>query len=235
MPNGKKGEAVRVLLIEDDIGIARTVELILAKDGVICDRVELGEDGLQLNRLYSYDLVILDIMLPDMDGYNVLKQLRHSRSDVPILILSTINTSEQKIRGLGFGADDFLTKPFDQEELLARIRAIVRRSKGHSSPIIKIGKLIVSLDTHSTMIGDNIVRLTTKEQDMLEIMALRRGQIVSKEVFLSQLYNGIDEPEAKIVDVFICKIRKKLMKASGGINFIETIWGRGYCLTEGES
>jgi two-component system cell cycle response regulator CtrA len=225
---------VRVLLIEDDIGIARTVELVLAKDGVICDRVELGGDGLQLNKLYNYDLVILDIMLPDMDGYNVLKQLRHSRSDVPILILSTINTSEQKIRGLGFGADDFLTKPFDQEELLARIRAIVRRSKGHSSPIIKIGKLIVSLDTHTTMIGDNTVRLTTKEQDMLEIMALRRGQIISKEVFLSQLYNGIDEPEAKIVDVFICKIRKKLMKASGGVNFIETIWGRGYCLTEGE-
>jgi two-component system cell cycle response regulator CtrA len=221
---------MRVLIIEDNNSTAQTIELALAKEGIICDRSELGEDGLEVSKLYDYDLICLDIMLPDISGYDVLKRIRDSKRNIPILILSGLGASEEKVKGLGFGADDYLTKPFNMSELVARVKAIIRRSRGHPDSIIEVNDLTVNLDLHNTKIHGNPVHLTSKEQAILELLALRKGQIVTKEQFLTHLYNGIDEPELKIIDVFVCKMRKKIFEASAGINYVETIWGRGYSL-----
>jgi two-component system cell cycle response regulator CtrA len=152
----------------------------------------------------------------------------------PILILSGLADTEAKVKGLGFGADDYMTKPFHKDELIARITAIVRRSKGHAESVIKVGKLIVNLDTKTVEAEGQRVHLTGKEYAMLELLALRKGTTLTKEMFLNHLYGGMDEPELKIIDVFICKLRKKLSTATGGNNYIETVWGRGYVLRDAD-
>jgi len=221
---------MRVLLIEDDPTISRSIELMLSSEGFNIYCTDLGEEGLDLGKLYDYDIILLDLNLPDMHGYDVLKKLRTAKVNTPILILSGLNEMENKVKGLGFGADDYLTKPFHKEELVARIHAIVRRSKGHSQSIINTGKLAVNLDTKTVEVEAKRVHLTGKEYAMLELLSLRKGSTLTKEMFLNHLYGGIDEPELKIIDVFICKLRKKLSSASGGQNYIETVWGRGYVL-----
>ena len=223
---------MRVLLVEDDANTAQSIELILKSEGYIVDTTDLGEDGLEIGKLYDYDIIILDLMLPDIDGYEVLRRLRSSRVNTPILILSGLSELDNKIKGLGFGADDYLTKPFDRRELLARIQAIVRRSKGHSESVIKTGKLTVNLDTRTVEVETQPLHLTGKEYGILELLSLRKGTTLTKEMFLNHLYGGMDEPELKIIDVFVCKLRKKLSNATGGENYIETVWGRGYVLRE---
>jgi two-component system cell cycle response regulator CtrA len=225
---------MRVLLVEDDANTAQSIELILKSEGYIVDTTDLGEDGLEIGRLYDYDIIILDLMLPDIDGYEVLRRLRSSRVNTPILILSGLSELDNKIKGLGFGADDYLTKPFDRRELLARIQAIVRRSKGHSESVIKTGKLTVNLDTRTVEVDNQPLHLTGKEYGILELLSLRKGTTLTKEMFLNHLYGGMDEPELKIIDVFVCKLRKKLSNATGGENYIETVWGRGYVLRDPE-
>jgi two-component system cell cycle response regulator CtrA len=150
----------------------------------------------------------------------------------PILILSGLSELDHKIKGLGFGADDFLTKPFDRRELIARIQAIVRRSKGHSESTIRTGKLVVNLDARVVTVDDNPLHLTAKEYGIIELLSLRKGTTLTKEMFLNHLYGGMDEPELKIIDVFVCKLRKKLTQATGGSHYIETVWGRGYVLRD---
>src|SRR5579884_1909755 len=223
---------MRVLLVEDDPQTASSIDLMLRKENFICDTTDLGEDGLEIGKLYDYDIIILDLMLPDIDGYEVLRRLRAARVRTPVLILSGLGELDHKIKGLGFGADDFLTKPFDRRELLARIQAIVRRSKGHSESTIRTGKLVVSLDSRVVTVDDQPLHLTAKEYGILELLSLRKGTTLTKEMFLNHLYGGMDEPELKIIDVFICKLRKKLANASNGKNYIETVWGRGYVLRE---
>ena len=191
---------------------------------------DLGEEGIDLAKLYDYDLILLDLNLPDMNGHDVLRQLRLARIDTPILILSGADDTENKIKGFGFGADDYLTKPFHRDELVARIHAIIRRSKGHSQSIIRTGRINVNLDAKTVDVEGSPVHLTGKEYQMLELLSLRKGTTLTKEMFLNHLYGGMDEPELKIIDVFICKLRKKLSEATGGDNHIETIWGRGYVL-----
>ncbi len=225
---------MRVLLVEDDLSTAKAIELSLASEGIICDSTELGEEGIEIGRIYDYDIIILDLMLPDIDGYEVLRRFRAAKISTPILILSGLSGPEQKIKGLGYGADDYLTKPFNKGELIARIQAIVRRSKGHAESIIRTGKLTVNLDTRAVEINDKNVHLTSKEYAILELLSLRKGSTLTKEMFLNHLYGGIDEPELKIIDVFVCKLRKKLAQAAGGDNYIETVWGRGYVLKEPE-
>ena len=223
----------RILLIEDDPSTARSIELALAAAGMICDAANLGEEGSHIGKLYEYDLIILDLMLPDIDGYEVLLRLRSAKIKTPVLILSGLSSADQKIKGLGFGADDYLTKPFDRGELIARIQAIVRRSKGHSESVIRFDKVAINLDTRSVEVAGTSVHLTNKEYAILELLAMRKGTVLTKDTFLNHLYNGMDEPEIKIIDVFVCKLRKKLADASGeNTNYIETVWGRGYMLKD---
>ena len=223
---------MRVLVVEDDAALAKSIELMLRSDGYVCDVTDLGEDGLEIGKLYDYDIIILDLMLPDIDGYEVLRRLRQARVKTPILILSGLSALDDKIKGLGFGADDYLTKPFDKRELTARLQAVVRRSKGHSDSVIQTGKLAVNLDARTVEVEGQPIHLTGKEYGILELLSLRKGTTLTKEMFLNHLYGGIDEPELKIIDVFVCKLRKKLSMATGGESYIETVWGRGYVLRD---
>ena len=226
---------MRVLLIEDDSSTARSIELALAAEGIICDTAEVGKEGVEIGRIYDYDIILLDLMLPDIDGYQVLLRLRSAKVKTPILILSGLSSVDQKVRGLGFGADDYLTKPFNKDELIARIQAIVRRSKGHSESVVRFDKVAINLDTRHVEVNGIQVHLTNKEYAILELLALRKGSVLTKEMFLNHLYSSMDEPEIKIIDVFVCKLRKKLADASGGVNYIETVWGHGYMLKDNES
>lgn len=225
---------MRILLVEDDSSTAKSIELMLKTESFVVDSTDLGEDGLEIGKLYDYDLIILDLMLPDIDGYEVLRRLRSARVTTPVLILSALTEPDSKVKGLGFGADDYLTKPFDKAELIARIHAIVRRSKGHAESVIRTGKLIVNLDTRTVEVNQQPLHLTGKEYGILELLSLRKGTTLTKEMFLNHLYGGMDEPELKIIDVFICKLRKKLSAATDGENYIETVWGRGYVLRDPE-
>src|SRR5688500_1096044 len=223
---------MRVLLIEDDNATAQSIELMLQSEGFNVYTTDLGEEGVDLGKLYDYDIILLDLNLPDMSGYEVLKTLRVSKVQTPILILSGLAGIDDKVRGLGFGADDYLPKPFHKDELVARIHAIVRRSKGHAEAQVRCGDVVVYLDNKHVKVAGSRVNLTGKEYQMLELLALRSGSTLTKEMFLNHLYGGMDEPELKIIDVFICKLRKKLAHASQGKNYIETVWGRGYLLRD---
>ncbi|QHA13171.1 response regulator [Cereibacter sphaeroides] len=206
---------MRILLVEDDPTTSRSIELMLTHANLNVYCTDLGEDGIDLAKLYDYDLILLDLNLPDMSGHEVLRQLRLARVDTPILILSGADDTENKIKGFGFGADDYMTKPFHREELVARIHAIIRRSKGHAQSVIRTGKILVNLDAKTVEVEGKPVHLTGKEYQMLELLSLRKGTTLTKEMFLNHLYGGMDEPELKIIDVFICKLRKKLAEATG--------------------
>src|SRR5271163_3293280 len=188
---------MRVLLIEDDSATAQSIELMLKSENFNVYVTDLGEEGIDLGKLYDYDIILLDLNLPDMSGYEVLRSLRVTKIKTPILILSGMAGIEDKVKGLGHGADDYLTKPFHKDEL-----------------------------------DGARVHLTGKEYQMLELLSLRKGTTLTKEMFLNHLYGGMDEPELKIIDVFVCKLRKKLAQATGGKHYIETVWGRGYVLRD---
>src|SRR3989440_13093702 len=221
---------MRVLLIEDDSATARSIELMLKSEGLNVYTTHRGEDGADLGKVYDYDIILLDLNLPDMPGLEVLRSLRVSKVKTPILILSGLAGIEDKVKGLGFGADDYMTKPFHKDELVARIHAIVRRSKGHAQSVIQTGDLIVNLDTKTVEVNAQRVHLTGKEYQMLALLSLRKGTTLTKEMFLNHLYGGNEQPALQINDVFVCKLRKKLANASQGKNYIETVWGRGYVL-----
>jgi two-component system cell cycle response regulator CtrA len=223
---------MRVLLIEDDSATAKSVEMMLKTEGYVCDCTDLGEDGFEIGKLYDYDLIVLDLILPDIDGYDVLRRLRAAKVQTPILILSGLSEPDQKVKGLDIGADDYLTKPFDKGELIARIQAIVRRSKGHPEPIIETGQISIDLNSHHAEVNGHPLNLTNKEYDILELLSLRKGNTVTKENILNHIYGGKDEPGMKIIDVFVCKLRKKLSDATGGEKCIETVWGLGYVLRD---
>ena len=225
---------MRLLLVEDDPTTSKSIEMMLGSANLNVYCTDMGEEGIDLAKLYDYDLILLDLNLPDMNGHDVLKQLRMARIETPILILSGSDDTENKIKGFGVGADDYMTKPFHRDELIARIHAIVRRSKGHSQSIIRTGRVNVNLDAKAVDVDGQPVHLTGKEYQMLELLSLRKGTTLTKEMFLNHLYGGMDEPELKIIDVFICKLRKKLSEATGGETNIETVWGRGYVLRDPE-
>jgi two-component system, cell cycle response regulator CtrA len=203
---------MRVLLIEDEPTTAKAIEMMLATEGFNVYTTDLGEEGLDLGKLYDYDIILLDLNLPDMHGYDVLKKLRVAKVQTPVLILSGISEMDSKVRSF--------------------IHAVVRRSKGHSQSVIRTGKLAVNLDAKTVEVDGSRVHLTGKEYAMLELLSLRKGTTLTKEMFLNHLYGGMDEPELKIIDVFICKLRKKLSLACMGENYIETVWGRGYVLRD---
>ena len=222
---------MRALLVEDDTIAASGITLMLKSGGAVVDVADTGEEALELVRHYDYDIVILDLLLPDMDGYDVLRHMRAGRHGVPVLIVSGLSSPQAKVKGLGVGADDYITKPFDKAELHARVHALVRRSKGFSQPALRVGELQLNQDSHDVTVASRPVQLTGKEFAILELMVLRKGMVLTKEAFLNHLYGGMDEPDMKIIDVFICKLRKKLTQ-SGADRLIETVWGRGYMIRE---
>ncbi len=222
---------MRVLLVEDDLIAARGITQMLKTAGAIVDQTDSGEDSLELLRHYEYDIVVLDLALPDIEGFEVVRRMRFARNDTPVLVLSGLNMAQARVKVLGLGADDFITKPYDKTELLARMQAIVRRSKGFSQPTVRVGRLMLNLDTREVTIDNRELRLTGKEYAILELLVLRKGMVLTKEAFLNHLYGGMDEPEVKIIDVFVCKLRKKLNRV-GAEGIIGTIWGRGYMIRE---
>ena len=226
---------MRVLLIEDDSHMARSIELMLRSEDHYVYTTDLGEEGLDLGKLYDYDIIVLDLKLPDMSGFEVLKAMRVAKVRAPILILSGNTIVQDKVKALGFGADDYMTKPFHKDELVARIHALVRRSKGHSVSIVTTGRLTVDLDNKRAKIDGACLDLSGTEYQMLELLSLRKGRTLSKDTFLTHIYGDAEEPGIKIIDVFICKLRKKLATAAGGENYIETVWGRGYVLKDPEA
>lgn len=225
---------MRVLLVEDDLTASRGISLMLRGHGAIVDETDTGEEALELVKHYDYDIVVLDLILPDMEGYEVVRRMRGARVETPVMILSGLTRPQAKVKGFGMGADDYITKPFDKSELVARIQAVIRRSKGYSQPLLRIGNLQLNLDSRDVLVEDKTVHLTGKEYAILELLVLRKGMVLTKEAFLNHLYGGIDEPEMKIIDVFICKLRKKLAQAGAG-NLIGTVWGRGYMMRDPNS
>jgi two-component system cell cycle response regulator CtrA len=230
---------MRVLIIEDDAATAKLMELMLKSENFNVFVTDLGEEGVDLAKLYDYDLITLDLNLPDISGYDVLKALRASKIRTPVIIVSGMSGIYDKVKGLGFGADDYVTKPFHKDELIARIHAVVRRAKGHAQSVVEIGGgLVVNFDAKCVDVNGSRIHLTAKEYLMMELLALRKGATLTKEAFLNHLYGGMDEPDLKIIDVFICKLRRKLVLASisaefpQGKSYIQTVWGRGYRLAE---
>ena len=223
---------MRILVAEDNKTLADGLATVLRAGGYAVDVVGDGVSADAVISTTDFDLVVLDLNLPDMDGLDVLRRMRARRNSSAVLILTARGAMDERIKGLDLGADDYMTKPFHKDELVARIHAIVRRSKGHAQSVITTGDLVVNLDAKTVEVGGQRVHLTGKEYQMLELLSLRKGTTLTKEMFLNHLYGGMNEPELKIIDVFICKLRKKLDAASGGQNYIETIWGRGYMLRE---
>lgn len=226
---------MRVLIASNYAETRAALPLLLASKDFFGELTESADEALSMLQLYDYDALILDHCLDDMSGASALGRLRESRIRTPCIFLAWPGAAlDRRIAALDSGADDVLTVPFDSDELIARVRALVRRSKGHACSIIQVGNLSVNIDRRTADCSGMPVQLTGREYLLLELLAMRVGQTLSQEVLLAGMYGGMDEPEMKIIDVFVCKLRKKLKLASGGLNFIETVWGRGYRLREPE-
>jgi two-component system, cell cycle response regulator CtrA len=223
---------MHILLVEDNPVAAKSIELKLLAEGHNVFTTDLGEDAVELASVYDYDLMLLDLDLTDMEGLDVLRAVRAKKIRTPVIILTAAGDIETKVRALTAGADDFITKPFHKAELAARINAVVRRSRGHSESVIRTGNIALNIDTRTAEVCGTPVHLTPSEYKVLELLSLRKNSVLTKEMCLNHLYNGLREPEVKIIDVFICKLRKKLAAAAEGDNQIETVWGGGYMLRD---
>jgi two-component system cell cycle response regulator CtrA len=223
---------MHILLVEDNDATAKSVQLILASAGHNVTHTASGEESVELAEIYDYDAVLMDIDLEDITGIEALRELRVKKNHTPVIILSGTADVDTKVNALAAGADDYMTKPFHKSELAARLTAVVRRSRGHTESVIRTGVIALNLNTRSAEVSGQAIHLTPSEYKMLELLSLRKNTVLTKEACLNHLYNGLSEPEAKIIDVFICKLRKKIAQASGGDSQIETVWGGGYMLRD---
>ena len=225
-------DVMRVLLIGQNGATPASVKAMLIKEKFVCDTADLSLDGLEIGSL-DYDVVLLDLSTRSANGYDVLRRLRsNAHVRTPVLILLGLAELDHRIKGLGFGDGDVLSNLFDHRQMIARIQAIARRFKSDCEAMVRTGKVVVNLDTREVSVDDHSVHLTGKEYGILELLTLRKSTTLTKEMFLNQLYGGMHEPEIKIIDVFVCKLRKKLAEATGGNHYIETVWGRGYRLRD---
>jgi two-component system cell cycle response regulator CtrA len=225
---------MRALLVDDDSSAFSLLKAVVEPENFIIERAEAGLDAIEMVKVYDFDVMIVEQDLPDIEGHRLVQRLRGADINLPIMMLSRIADKRATIEALNAGADDYLVKPFDREELVVRLRAIIRRSKGHAGSVIRIGRLAVDMSAKTVEIDGKPLQATAKEYGILELLALRRGMTLTKENFLDHLYGGMDEPEQKVIDVFICKLRKKIAAIAGDQNPIRTIWGRGYMLDEGD-
>ena len=222
---------MRALLIVDATAEGGPTGLVLRAEGHVIDVAETAEYGAELALAYDYDVILIDGSPADMGPVETLRHLRVSGVAAPAIAIAGTGVAE-RVALLSAGADDCLASPCHRDELLARLTAVVRRSHGHAQSVVTVGDLSVYLDRRSAEVNGVRVALTGMEYRMLELLALRKGTTLTKEMFLNHLYDGMDEPDLKIVDVFVCKLRKKLAAAGGGGNYVETVWGRGYLLRE---
>lgn len=219
---------MRVLIVEDEPGLVEALQKSLRDEGYAVDVAEDGEEGLYKATTWDYNAVILDVMLPGRDGWEVLRQIRRTKK-IPVLMLTARDSLEDRVRGLDSGADDYLAKPFDLEELLARLRALIRRSAGQAQAVIQIGEVTINTASSTVKRGGQDVTLTAKEYSLLEILALHRGQLVSRSTLYAHLFDENDDTISKVVEVHVSHIRKKL-----GRGLITTRRGLGYII-EGDA
>lgn len=215
---------MRILAIDGDANCLKSLEIGLGAERFHVYGTDSGEEGIDLGRLYDYDAIVLS-ETSDTHTDTVIRTLRNNKVRTPLLMLSCYN--DGAVRALDLGADDYVTKPCHIGELAARLNALVRRSRGHETSVLTAGPLSVNVTTKRAYVHGQPLHLTRKEYEMLELLMLRRGVTITKDMFLTALYSGMDEPELKIIDVFLCKIRRKL-KDAGADGMIRTVWGRGY-------
>lgn len=223
---------MRAFIVADNASAASRAQAILAAQNFICDTASFDEDGVAIGKMYDHDIILLDLSAPNGAGCELVHQFRAAGVRTPIMIIAAAAQIDLRVRCLGLGADSFLTKPYDHRELVAHVRAVVRRVNGHAQSEIRIGQLVVNLDTQSASVAGMPLPLTRKEYGVLELLSLRKGNVVTKEAFLSHLYGGTDEPGIKIIDVFVFKVRQKLAAATGGRHYIMTVHGRGYSMCD---
>jgi two-component system cell cycle response regulator CtrA len=222
---------MRVLLIENDVALAKTLDAYFIAQGIAAERTDAGQEALELIRHYDFDLLILSLTLTDIEGSAAIRRIRSAGHSTPILALSSLRNPRARVQAFAAGADDVVDQHVEPSELLARIRAIVRRSRGHSQSSLQIGGVTLDLELHTVVANGVSVSLTAKEFALLQLLMLRKNMVMTKDAILTQLYGGMDEPELKIIDVFVCKIRKKLAAVGLG-EFIGTVWGRGYTVRD---
>jgi two-component system, cell cycle response regulator CtrA len=223
---------MRVLLIKDDCANRRHIELSLRGEDICAESIETGEDGIQCARHSDYDAIVLDLGLPDISGLEVLRALRRARIDTPVIMISVVAAPQSKIKALNAGADDYVTLPCNDGELIARLRAVVRRSKGISDSRVSFGPMTIDLIAKTVEAQGQRVPLSGKEYLILELLSLRRGKPVSKETMINHIYTDGEGPNSPTIGLFMHRLRKKLAAASGGRRYIETVQQHGYLLPQ---
>ncbi len=224
---------MRLLVAEDEKDMNRLITRALEKEGYGVDSCFDGEEAMDYLESAEYDGVILDIMMPKMDGHQVLKKLRARGSDLPILFLTARDSIADRVAGLDLGADDYLIKPFDFDELLARVRAMMRKRSGHKTSVITIGDLKIDTGSHEVTRGDRSIELSSREYSILEYMAMHPGQVLSREQIETHVWNFDYSGGSNVVDVYISYLRKKI-DGKENVKLIRTVWGTGWMIKEGE-
>lgn len=215
---------MRLLVVEDEPDLLKSLARALREEGYAVDTAVNGEDGLFNAESIAYDAIILDVMLPKLDGWELLGRLRKRRK-TPVLMLTARDTARDRVRGLDTGADDYLVKPFDLGELLARLRALIRRTTGQATPRIEIGSVVVDTAARTVIREGKAVDLTAREYSLVEMLALQRGKVVTRTMLYEHLFDENDSTLSNLLDVHVSNLRKKL-----GHEFITTRRGHGYCI-----
>jgi two-component system, cell cycle response regulator CtrA len=221
---------MRVLLIDGYEIAAQRVTALLHREEICVDVADSAEEGLDLVRHFDYDIILTELQLRDVKGLEVIRRLRATSHTMPILVLTASNEVEDKVAAFAAGADDYMTKPFNTAELVSRVRALIRRSRGFSHPLLNVGQVTIDLAARNASVNGNQIELTNMEFRILELLSLRRGTAMTNETVISQLYFEGDGPNSKTIAVMMCKLRKKLAQATGGDRVIETVPQRGYLL-----
>ncbi|MCW3476688.1 response regulator transcription factor [Limobrevibacterium gyesilva] len=222
---------MRVLLVQRYVGEASINAAIFRGDRFVADLVRGAAEAYEFLGLYDYDIVVLDSSVEGLDGCAFIRRMRARNITTPVLMLSNPAVADATVEALRAGADDVMTVPFRDDELVARIEAIVRRSHGHGQSTLQIGAMVIDMATHDVIINGQPLHLTKKEFSVLQLLALRRGKVLTRQAILDCLYDGVDGPEIGIVGVFICNLRKKLAAFSAD-NLIDTVRGYGYMIRD---
>ena len=218
---------MRVLVVEPHEATAQAVKLMLASEGWGVQLAVDGDDAVEQGLIFDYDMILTEIELSAVSGFDVIRRLRSAKNKTPIVALSANAGVAERVKAFNLGADDVLMKPFHKDELVARIQAVARRSKGHAQAMIEVDGLAVDLDARTVSLDGKPLHLTGREYQIIELMIVRKGKVLTKDMFLDHLYGGRDEPELKIIEVFICKLRRKF---GARRDMIRSVWGRGYML-----